>query len=153
VDLGHPWPDPTRAYFWPAVNKRPTRLWPEYFPTQRDFFWPEGQKIEKIDIFWGNFPNSNPNHKWLTRPDPGQKFWPGPITNKRWLPWVIFSGVHTAPDYHIQLSIVLILQMQTAYIYKVVTVFSMQMLLLLLCLKTNGHLEDNFDTHSWDGKL
>jgi len=22
-----PWPDPTRAYFWPAVNKRPTHLW------------------------------------------------------------------------------------------------------------------------------
>jgi len=23
---------------------------------------------EKIDVFRGNFPNSNPNHKWLTRP-------------------------------------------------------------------------------------
>jgi len=31
-------------------------------------------KIEKIDIFRGNFQNSNPNHKCLTRPDPGQKF-------------------------------------------------------------------------------
>jgi len=27
-------------------------------------------KIEKFDVFRGNFPNSNPNHKWLTRPDP-----------------------------------------------------------------------------------
>jgi len=26
-----PWPDPTRAYFWPAVNKRPTRLRPGTF--------------------------------------------------------------------------------------------------------------------------
>jgi len=28
-----PWPDPTRAYFWLAVNKRPTQLWSGYFPT------------------------------------------------------------------------------------------------------------------------
>jgi len=86
-----PWPSPTRAYFWPAVNKRLTRLRPGYFPTQSNFFWPEGKKIEKFDIFRGNFWNSNPNHKWLTRsepqkidptrPDPSQKFWPGPITN------------------------------------------------------------------------
>jgi len=67
-------PDPTRAYFWPTVNKRPTRLWPGYFPTRPEaIFWPEGKKIEKFDVFRGNFPNSNPNHKWLTRPDPGQK--------------------------------------------------------------------------------
>jgi len=64
-------PDPTRAYFWPAVNKRPTRLQPGYFLTR-----PEGKKIEKFDVFRGNF---NPNHKWLTRPEP-QKIdptWPG----------------------------------------------------------------------------
>jgi len=63
-----PWPEPTRAYFWPAVNKRPTRLWP-----LSNFFWPEGKKIENFDIFRGNFPNSNPNHKWLTRPNPSHK--------------------------------------------------------------------------------
>jgi len=30
----------------------------------------------------GNFPKSNPNHKWLSQPDPTRvkKFWPGPIT-------------------------------------------------------------------------
>jgi len=28
------------------------------------------EKIEKFDIFRGNFPN--PNHKWLTRPDLAQ---------------------------------------------------------------------------------
>jgi len=36
-------PDPTRACFWPAVNKRPTRLWPRYFPTRPEaiFFDPK----------------------------------------------------------------------------------------------------------------
>jgi len=41
------WLDPS-LYFWPAENKRPTRLWPEYFLTQPDeiFFDPKG-KIKK----------------------------------------------------------------------------------------------------------
>jgi len=56
-------PDPTWAYFWPAVNKGPTCLQPRYFLTRS-----EGKKIEKFDILRGNFPNSNPNHKWLTNP-------------------------------------------------------------------------------------
>jgi len=50
-------------------------------PTRVKNFWPEGKKIEKFDVFRGNFPNSNPNHKWLTRPgskifdpDPSLKF-------------------------------------------------------------------------------
>jgi len=80
-----PWPDPTRAYFWPAVNKRPTRLRPGYFrPDPKQLFLTRRERIWKFDIFWRNFQNSNPNHKWLTlpdpshkkltRPDPGQKF-------------------------------------------------------------------------------
>jgi len=70
-----PWPYLTQAYFWPAVNKRPTRLWPGYFLTwAKDFFWPEGKKIEKFVIFRGNFPKPNSNHRWLTLPDPCQKF-------------------------------------------------------------------------------
>jgi len=32
------------------------------------FFDPKGKKIEKFDVFRGNFPNSNPNQKWLTPP-------------------------------------------------------------------------------------
>jgi len=76
-------PDPTRAYFWPAVNKRLTCLRPWYFLTQHEeSFLTQSKKIEKFDIFTGNFPNSNPNHKWLTRPElqkidpiwPGSKF-------------------------------------------------------------------------------
>jgi len=40
-------PDPTRAYFWPAVNKKPvTRLWPRYFLT----------RAEELFLI-GNFPN------------------------------------------------------------------------------------------------
>jgi len=34
------------------------------------------KKIESFDIFRGNFPNPNSNHRWLTRPD--KKFDPEP---------------------------------------------------------------------------
>jgi len=69
-----PCPDPIRAYFWPAVNKMLTRLWPRYFSTRpEEIFLIRREKIKKFDIFRGNFPNSNTNHKWLTRLDPGQK--------------------------------------------------------------------------------
>jgi len=77
-----PWPHPTRAYFWPAVNKRPTRLRPGYFPSQRTqpeaiFFWPDGKKLKNLTFLiqtqtinvW-----PDPSHKNLTRPNPGQKF-------------------------------------------------------------------------------
>jgi len=64
-------PDPTWAYFWLAENKRPNRLWPGYFLTRS-----KGKKIEKFDVFRGNFPNSNPNP---TRPEPQKidQIWPG----------------------------------------------------------------------------
>jgi len=79
-------PDPTRAYFGPAVNKRPTCLWPGHFSTQRDFFWLERKKIETLSIFRGNFPN--PNHKWLTRPT---KNWP--TRSQKFLTWVSLGQV------------------------------------------------------------
>jgi len=64
-------PDPTRAYFWLAVNKRLTQLQPGYFPTwPKAIFLTRREKIEKFDVFRGNFRNSNPNHKWLTWPYP-----------------------------------------------------------------------------------
>jgi len=74
-------PDPTQAYFWPTVNKRPTRLWPGYFLTQPEWiFLTGGKKIEKFGIFRRNFPNSNPNPKWLSQPNPtwATKNWPDP---------------------------------------------------------------------------
>jgi len=63
-----PWPDLIRAYFWPAINKRPTRVLSD--STRSNFFLTRREKIEKFDVFRGNFQNSNPNHKWLTRPEP-----------------------------------------------------------------------------------
>jgi len=43
-------PDPTRAYFWPAVNKRQTRPWPGYFLTwpEEIFFDPKGKKLKNL---------------------------------------------------------------------------------------------------------
>jgi len=67
-------PDPTRAYFWPAVNKRLPRLWPGYFPTwpEEIFFWPEGNKIEKLTFLGEIFQiQTQTINGW---PDPGQKF-------------------------------------------------------------------------------
>jgi len=79
-----PWPDPTRAYFWPTVNKRLTRLRPGYFLTQ-----PEEKKIEKFDIFRENFLNSTPN---LTQPEP-QKIDPTRPRSKifDWDPSLMFN--------------------------------------------------------------
>jgi len=59
--------------FDPQVNK--TRVL--FDPTRWHFFWPEGEKIEKIDIFRGNFPNPYWNHRWLTWPEPLKLTRPG----------------------------------------------------------------------------
>jgi len=60
-------PDPTRAYFWPAVNKGPTLDWPGYFLTLPDeiFSLPVGEKMKNWD-FWGKF------LRLSARPDPTQ---------------------------------------------------------------------------------
>jgi len=82
--------NPNRAYFWPKVL---THLWPGYFLIlPEDIFLSEGIKMKKFVIFKANFPNPNPNQRWLTcltRPeqqkiDPTRvkKFWPGSITSK-----------------------------------------------------------------------
>jgi len=71
-------PDPTRAYFFPAINKRLTWLWPgAYFLIQPDeiFFEPKGKKLNKIAIFRGKFPNPHTNQRWLSRPKPNNKNW------------------------------------------------------------------------------
>jgi len=42
--------------------------------TQRYFFdQNQREKNEKFGIFRGNFPNPDPNQRWLTHPDPGHK--------------------------------------------------------------------------------
>jgi len=65
--------DPTRAYFWPAVNKRPTQLWPWYFLTRPDeiFFYPKGKKLGFSKL------RSKPKMADLTWV---KNFWPWPIT-------------------------------------------------------------------------
>jgi len=66
-------PDPTRAYFWPAVNKRPTRHGPGHFLARPDgIFLIRKEKNKKFGIFRRNFPMLNPNQRWLIWPDPTQ---------------------------------------------------------------------------------
>jgi len=55
--------------------------------------------MEKFDVFGGNFPNSNPNHKGLTRPKPQKidptlvkNVWPGPITSWGGFGWGLEVG-------------------------------------------------------------
>jgi len=75
------WPDPTWAYFWPAVNKRPTRLWPGYFLT-----WPEDiffdPKWKKFAIFRGNFPTQTKTVNSWPNPTQATKNWPDPTQVK-----------------------------------------------------------------------
>jgi len=59
----------------------------DFLTRPEEIFWPKEEKLEKFDVFRGNFPN--PNHRWLPWSDPSLKkltrpkvknFWPGPIT-------------------------------------------------------------------------
>jgi len=90
-----PWPDPTLAYFWPAVNKgQPAFDLGTFWPNPNRFFWPKRKKIENL-IFLGEIFQiqtqtingwHDPSHKKLIRPDLGQKIltqthhWSGPIS-------------------------------------------------------------------------
>jgi len=77
--------DPTQTYFWPAVNKRPNRLWPGYFLTQPKeiFFDPKGKKLKNLTFLGEIFKiqtqtiNGWPN---LTR---STKNWPKPTWVKK----------------------------------------------------------------------
>jgi len=74
-------PDPTRAYFWPAVNKRPTQVLSD--PTQPKviFFDPKGKKLKNLPFLGEIFKiqtqtiNVWPDPTWI------KKFCPRPITN------------------------------------------------------------------------
>jgi len=79
-------PDPIRTYFWHAVNKRQTRLWPGYFLIRPEdiFFDPKGKKLKNLTFLGENFqihtqtkdgwPDpTQPSKKNLIRPDLGQK--------------------------------------------------------------------------------
>jgi len=86
-------PDPTRAYFWPAVNKRPTRLWPGHFLTRREeiIFDPKRKKL-KIWHFIVTFSKFKPkpcmaDPTWTepqkTDPNGSKNFDPDPSLIKR----------------------------------------------------------------------
>jgi len=81
VEMG---PDPTRTFFWPAVNKRPTRLWTGCFLTLPDdiFFYPKGKLLKNL-IFLGEIFQIHTQTKdgW---PDPTRAtiIWPDPTRVK-----------------------------------------------------------------------
>jgi len=80
VEMGS---DTTRAYFWPAVNKRPTRLWLGYFLTRpNDIFFTWNWKIWD---FKGKFSNAKPKPKMA---DPKETFY----TSQRWPHYGNFHG-------------------------------------------------------------
>jgi len=77
VEMGS---DLTLAYFWPAVNKRQTRYWPSYVLKWHEeiCFDPKLKSLVFLEeIFQTQTqtkdPNPDPNQRWVTQPDPGQK--------------------------------------------------------------------------------
>jgi len=70
-------PDPTRACFWPAVNKRPGTFWHD--PTR--FFLARKAKNWKIWDFKGKFYNAKPKPK-MADPTRVKNFWSRPIPRK-----------------------------------------------------------------------
>jgi len=60
------WPDPTRAYFWSAVNMRPTRLWPGYFLTQSEEIFLARREIFRIQT---QIINGWPTKNWRAAKD------------------------------------------------------------------------------------
>jgi len=78
-----PWADLTRAYFWPAENKKPTHLWTGYFSTQPEeiFLTPKkfrflGQIVQTQTQTKDAWPN--PSNKNLTQPGPITRLNPQP---------------------------------------------------------------------------
>jgi len=56
----HSWQrkDPSQAYFWPEVNRRPTCLWPGYFLT-----WPKDIFLIRRGHSWAKFSKFKPKPK------------------------------------------------------------------------------------------
>jgi len=81
-------PDPTRAYFWPATNKKLSRLWPQDCltpvlsdPTRRDFFDPRGKKLKNLTFLGEIFQIQTQTINGWPDLNRVKNFWPGPITN------------------------------------------------------------------------
>jgi len=82
-------PDPTRAYFWPAVSKSQVL----FDPTRRDFFWSEGKKLKNLTFLGKIFQTQKrtidgwPDMIWpglkIFDPDPSL-IWPFLIFDTHW---------------------------------------------------------------------
>jgi len=94
------WPDPTQAYIWPAVNKRPTFLWPRYFLTRPEdiFFDSKGKKLKNL-TFLGEILQTQTINGWPnpTGPEP-QKIDSDPslhichlLTLVKFSTWLLFN--------------------------------------------------------------
>jgi len=89
-----PWPDSTWAYFWPAVNKRPTCLWHGYFLTQpKEIFLTRRENLKNL-TFLGEIFQTKPK-PLMADPTQVKNFWPWPITSSiqsikqfNFLPWI-----------------------------------------------------------------
>jgi len=89
-----PWPYPTRAYFWPAVNKKLTRLIPGYFLTRPEdiFFNPKQKKLKNLtfleEIFQIQTQTTNgwPDPTWVKNFDPNPS-----LAMTTWPRWLIIS--------------------------------------------------------------
>jgi len=61
-------------------------------PTEpKEFFLSKGEKIVKFGMFKGNFPNPNPNQRWLSQPNPTRatKIDPEPYHYKKGLNYIL----------------------------------------------------------------
>jgi len=68
-------PDPTQAYFWPAVNKRPTQLWPGYFLTWPDVIFLIRRAKWLLWKMWGTHSRVKASTSWVDQcHQHGQKY-------------------------------------------------------------------------------
>jgi len=93
---------PNQAYFWPALDKRPTYLWPGYFLTQPKeiLFWPKGKKM-KIFTFLREIFQTQTIDGWHD-PTWVNKFWSRPITT---LGFIIYLSSLTTTTHKLQTQI------------------------------------------------
>jgi len=95
VSWNGPWPDQTRSYFWPVVNKRPTHLW----PNPKRFFFIQREKNWKIWYIKGEIFKTQTQTKdcW---PNPSNKNWPDPTRIKYFWPCPFTSCQSPPAFYH-----------------------------------------------------
>jgi len=75
-DRDGPWRNMTRAYFWPAVSKRPFWLDPKRF-----IFYHKGRKLKILGFLGEIFQTQTQTKDGWPYPTRVKHFWPCPITN------------------------------------------------------------------------